>query len=109
MSPVDRPDGWGLSHQTEPRRRWIARPPVQVATLGVVIMIASAIHSGTTGIEIVLILGLVALGVIDAIIASHAPPRAPRRLVIPGDRDPLSGLRAGQGPRERVRDQPRRH
>ena len=83
MSPVDRPDGWGPSHQTEPRRRWIARPPVQLAALGVVVLIASAIHFGATGIAIALILVLVALVVIDAIIASHARPRAAT-----GARDP---------------------
>ncbi len=59
MSPVDRPDGWGPSHQTEPRRRWIARPPVLLFALGVVILIASAIHYGAPGVAIALILVLV--------------------------------------------------
>jgi len=49
MNPADRPDGWAPSHQTEPRRRWIARPPVQVAAPGMVSLIASAIHVGATG------------------------------------------------------------
>ena len=61
MSPVDRPDGWGPSHQTEPRRRWIARPPVQVAALGAWFLIASAIHVGAIGVAIALILAVLAL------------------------------------------------
>jgi type IV secretion system protein VirD4 len=93
MNPVNRPDGWGPSHQIEPRRRWIARPPILVAALSVVILIASAIHFGLTGVAIVLILGLVALVVIDAIIASHARPRPPRRPAIPADADPLRAVR----------------
>ena len=93
MSPVDRPDGWGPSHQTEPRRRWITKPPVQVAALGVVILIASAIHFGATGIAIALILVLLTVVVIDAIIASHARPRKPRAPAIPADADPLGAIR----------------
>ena len=94
MSPVDRPDGWGPSHQTEPRRRWIAKPPVQVAALGVVILIASAIHFGAhrrrdradprARSTVV---------VIDATIASHARPRKPRAPAIPADADPLGAIR----------------
>jgi type IV secretory pathway TraG/TraD family ATPase VirD4 len=80
-------------HQTEPRRRCIAKPPVQLATLGAVVLIASAIHFGVTGIAIALILGLVALVVIDAIIASHARPRASRTPAIRADADPLRAIR----------------
>jgi type IV secretion system protein VirD4 len=94
MSPVNRPDGWGPSHQTEPHRRWIAKPPVQLAALGVMIMVASAIHFGVTGIAIALILGLVALVVIDAIITSRSRPRAPQAPAIPGGQDPLRAIRA---------------
>jgi type IV secretion system protein VirD4 len=93
MSHVDRPDGWGPSHQTEPRRRWITKPPVQVAALGVVILIASAIHFGATGIAIGLILVLLTVVVIDAIIASHARPRKPRAPAMPADADPLGAIR----------------
>ncbi len=93
MSPVDRPDGWGPSHQTEPRRRWIAKPPVQVAALGVVILIASAIHFGAPSVAIALILVLLTVVVIDAIIASHARPRKPRAPAIPADADPLGAIR----------------
>src|SRR5450755_2013807 len=93
MSPVDRPDVWGPSHQTEPRRRWIARPPVQVGALGVGVLIASAIHFRATGVAIALILVLLAIGVIDAIITSHARPRAPRTPSIPADADPLRAIR----------------
>lgn len=35
MTLVNRPDGWGPSHQTEPRRRWIARPPVLLFALAI--------------------------------------------------------------------------
>ena len=93
MSPVDRPDGWGPSHQTEPRRRWIAKPPVQVAALGVVILIASAIHFGAPSVAIALILVLLTVVVIDATIASHARPRKPRAPAIPADADPLGAIR----------------
>src|ERR1039458_7857334 len=93
MSPVDRPDEWGPSHQTEPRRRWIARPPVQLVFLGVVILIASSIHFGAPSVAIVLSLVLVTIGVIDAIIASHARPRKPRAPVIPADADPMRAIR----------------
>ncbi len=93
MSPVDRPDEWGPSHQTDPRRRWIAKPPVQVAALSAAFLIASAIHFGLTSVAIVLIVMLVMLVVIDAIIASHARPRAPRRPAIPADADPLRAIR----------------
>ena len=78
MTPVNRPDGWGPSHQTEPRRRWIARPPVQVGALGVGVLIASAIHFGATGVAIALILVLLAIGVIDAIITSRGSITAGR-------------------------------
>jgi type IV secretory pathway TraG/TraD family ATPase VirD4 len=91
---MDRHDGWGPSHQTEPRRRWIARPPVQLASMGAVVLIASAIHFGMTGVAIALILGLVALVVIDAIITSRARPRAPRAPAIPADADPLRAIHA---------------
>ena len=99
MSPVDRPDEWGPSHQTEPRRRWIARPPVQLVFLGVVILIASSIHFGAPSVAIVLSLVLITIGVIDAIIASHARPRKPRAPAIPADADPLRAIRmlAGGG------------
>ncbi len=40
---------------------------------------------------------LVMLVVVDAIIASHARPRAPRRPAIPGDRDPLHAIRTLAG------------
>ncbi len=85
MSPVDEPDGWGPSHQVGPRRRWIARPPVEVAALGAVFMIAGAIHFGAIGVAIALILVLVALVVIDAIIAPALgpvtdPPRDEQRV-----------------------------
>jgi type IV secretion system protein VirD4 len=91
---MDRQDGWGPSHQTEPRRRWIAKPPVQLATLGLVIMIASAIHFGATGVAIALILVILALVVIDAIITSRARPRKPRAPAILADADPLRAIRA---------------
>ena len=91
---MERQDGWGPSHQTGPRRRWIAKPPVQLAALGAVGLIVSAIHFGVTGIAIALILGLVALVVIDAIITSRARPRAPRAPAIPADGDPLRAIRA---------------
>jgi type IV secretion system protein VirD4 len=94
MSPVDRQDGWGPSHQTGPRRRWITKPPVQLAALGAVGLIMSAIHFGLTGIAIALILGLVALVVIDAIITSRARPRKPRAPAVPADADPLRAIRA---------------
>jgi type IV secretion system protein VirD4 len=94
MTPVNRPDGWGPSHQTEPRRRWIARPPVLLFALAVGILIASAIHFGVTGVAIALILVLLAIVVIDAIIASHARPRKPRAPSIPADADPLRAIRA---------------
>jgi hypothetical protein len=99
---MDRQDGWGPSHQTEPRRRWIAKSPVQLATLGVVIMIASAIHFGATGVAIALILAVLAVVVIDAIITSRARPRKPRAPAILADADPLRAVpalaaRAGGG------------
>ena len=94
MTPVNRPDGWGPSHQTEPRRRWIARPPVLLLALAVGMLVASAIHYGFTGIAIALILVLLAIVVIDAIIASHARPRKPRAPSIPADADPLRAIRA---------------
>ncbi len=97
MSRVDRPDGWGPSHQTDPRRRWIAKPPVQVAALSAAFLIASAVHFGLTSVAIVLIIMLVMLVVVDAIIASHARPRAPGRPAIPGDRDPLHAIRTLAG------------
>jgi len=93
MSPVNRPDGWGPSHQTEPRRRWIARPAAQVFALSAVIMIASAIHYGSTSVAIALILVLLALGVIDAIITVRARPRAKRTAAIPAGEDPLRTIR----------------
>jgi hypothetical protein len=96
---MDRQDGRGPSHQTEPRRRWIAKPPVQVGALGVVIRIASAIHFGATGVAITLILAVV---VIDAIITSRARPRKPSAPAILADADPLRAVpalaaRAGGG------------
>jgi type IV secretion system protein VirD4 len=94
MSPVDRPDGWGPSHQTEPRRRWIARPPVLIASVGAGFLIASAIHFKVIAVAVVLIVGLVALVVVDAILASRARPRAPRRPAVPADADPLRAIRA---------------
>ena len=100
MTRVNRPDGWGPSHQTEPRRRWIARPAVQLFALGAVILIASTIQYGAIGIAIALFLVLVTLGVIDAIITSHAQPRKPRAPAIPPSQDPLRAIRtlaAGAG------------
>ncbi len=98
MSPVDRPDGWGPSHQTEGRRRWIAKPPVQVAALGAVGMIAGAIHYGATGVAIKLILVIVMLVVIDTLIASaHAHPRAARTPAIPTGQEPLRAVRTLAG------------
>ena len=67
---------------------------MQLAYLGAVVLIASAIHFGVTGIAIALILGLVALIVIDAIITSRVRPRAPRAPAIPADADPLRAIRA---------------
>jgi type IV secretory pathway TraG/TraD family ATPase VirD4 len=93
MSRVNRPEGWGPSHQTEPRRRWIARPPVQVIVLAAAILSASAVHYGVPGIAIVLILVIVAIGAIDAIISSRVRPRAPRKPSIPAGRDPLHAIR----------------
>ncbi|MGH3261528.1 MAG: type IV secretory system conjugative DNA transfer family protein, partial [Trebonia sp.] len=93
MTPVDRPDGWGPSHQTGPRRRWIAKPPVQLAVLGAVGLTVSAIHFGATGVAIAFIVVIVTLVVIEAIIAHHARPRAPRRPTIPGGQDPLRAIR----------------
>jgi hypothetical protein len=93
MSSVDRPDGWGPSHQTEPRRRWIARPPVLVAALGAVGLIVSAIHFGVTVIAVALIVALVMVVVIDAVLASRARPRGPRRPATPGGQDPLRAIR----------------
>jgi len=93
MTPVNRPDGWGPSHQTEPRRRWIARPPVLLFALAVGILIASAIHFGVTGVAIALILVLLAIVVIDAIIASHARPLKSRAPAIPAGTDPLGAIR----------------
>ena len=93
MTPVNRPDGWGPSHQTESRRRWIARPPVLLFALAVGMLIASAIHYGFPGIAIALILVLLTIVVIDAILASRARPRAPRTPSIPADADPLRAIR----------------
>jgi type IV secretory pathway TraG/TraD family ATPase VirD4 len=67
---------------------------VQVAALGVGGLIASAIHFGVTGVAIALILGLVALVVVDAIIASRVRPRASRTPAIPADADPVRAIRA---------------
>ncbi len=98
MSPVDRPDGWGPSHQTEGRRRWIAKPPVQVAALGAVFLIVSAIHFGATGVAIALILVIVMVVVIDTLIArAHAHPRAARTPAIPAGQDPLRAVRTLAG------------
>ena len=93
MSPVGRPDGWGPSHQTGPRRRWIARPSVQLFAVGAVVLIASAIHYGAASVAIALILVLLTIGVIDAIIASHARPRKAREPAIPAGADPLGAIR----------------
>jgi type IV secretion system protein VirD4 len=90
---MDRPDGWGPSHQTEPRRRWIARPPVLLFAVAVGMLIASAIHYGFTNIAIALILVLLAIVVIDAILAARARPREPRTPSIPADADPLRAVR----------------
>ena len=94
MSPVNRPNGWGPSHQVEPRRRWIAKPPVQIASLGAVFLIVCAIHFGVTGVAIMLILVMIAIVVIDAMIASRARPHAPRSPTIPGGQDPVRAIRA---------------
>jgi len=94
---MDRPDGWGPSHQTGPRRRWIAKPPVLLAALGAGILIASSIHFGLTNIAIALILMIVVVVVIDAILASHARPRAPRTPAIPAGADPLRAIRTLAG------------
>jgi hypothetical protein len=80
MSTVNRPDGWGPSHQTEPRRRWIARPAVQIFALGAVILIVSTIHYGAIGIAIALFLVLFSLSVIDQVITARARPASRRRL-----------------------------
>jgi hypothetical protein len=93
MRPVNKADGWGQSHQTKPRRRWIARPPVLLAALGVVTLIVSAIHYGVTEIAVALILGLVALVVIDAVLASRARPRSARTPSVPAGGDPLRAIR----------------
>ena len=90
---MDRPDGWGPSHQTGPRRRWIAKPRVLLAALGAGMLIASSIHFGFTNIAIALIFVILAVVVIDAILASHARPRAPRTPVIPAGADPLRAIR----------------
>jgi hypothetical protein len=90
---MDRPDGWGPSHQTEPRRRWIARPAVLLIAVGMVGLSASAIHYGAPGIAIVLILVLVTIGVIDAIIASYVRPRGPKRAAMPAGQEPLVAVR----------------
>jgi type IV secretory pathway TraG/TraD family ATPase VirD4 len=66
---------------------------VQLVFLGVVILIASSIHFGAPSVAIVLSLVLVTIGVIDAIIASHARPRKPRAPAIPADADPLRAIR----------------
>jgi uncharacterized membrane protein YdbT with pleckstrin-like domain len=79
MTPVNRPDGWGPSHQTEPRRRWIALPPVLLFALAVVMLIASALHYCFTGIAIALILVLLAIVVVDTSLASPDGGRARRR------------------------------
>src|ERR1019366_1494274 len=94
MTPGNRPDGWGPSHQTEPRRRWIARPPVLLFALAVGILIASAIHFGVTGVAIALILVLLAIVVIAEIIPPHGRPRKPRPPSRPADADPLRAIRA---------------
>jgi type IV secretion system protein VirD4 len=97
MTSVDRPDGWGPSHQTERRRRWIARPPVLIFCLSTGILIVSAIHFKLIRVAVVLILGLVALVVVDAILAARARPRAARRAAIPAGADPLRAIRALAG------------
>lgn len=62
---MDRPDGWGPSHQTEPRRRWIARPAVQVFSLALLGLSVCAFHFGAPGVAVVLILVVLTIGVID--------------------------------------------
>src|ERR1700733_14214208 len=81
MSAMDRQHGWGPSHQTDARRRWIAKPPVQLAALGTVGLTLSAIHYGATGVAIALIL-------------SRARPRTSRTPAIPAGADPLRAIRA---------------
>jgi type IV secretory pathway TraG/TraD family ATPase VirD4 len=93
MSPVNRPDGWGPSHQTEPRRRWIARPPVQIFALGAVILIVRTIHYGAIGIAIALFLVLFTLSVIDQVITARARPSKPKAAAIPAGQDPLLVVR----------------
>lgn len=93
MSPVDRQDGWGPSHQTAARRRWIARPSVQLTAVGMVVLSASAIHYGAPGVAVVLILILVVVAVTDSLIASLARPRKPRAPAIPSRLDPLVAIR----------------
>jgi type IV secretory pathway TraG/TraD family ATPase VirD4 len=90
---MDRQDEWGPSHQTEPRRRWIAKPPVQLAALGTVGVTVSAIHYGATIVAIALILVLIALDVTDAIIASRARPRTSRTPAVPAGADPVRAIR----------------
>ncbi len=94
MGPMARQDGWGPSDQSEPRRRWISKPTVQIAALGVVALIVSAIHFGTTTVAIALILVLVVVVVLDAIIAAHARPRPSRPPAILAGEDPVRAIRA---------------
>jgi type IV secretory pathway TraG/TraD family ATPase VirD4 len=86
-------DGWGPSHQTGPRRRWIAKPPVLLAAVGAGFLVVGAIHFGATGIAIALILVIVTVVLIDAILASHARPRARRTPAVPAGADPMRAIR----------------
>ena len=53
-----RKDGWGPSHQTEPRRRWIARPSVQLFAFGIAGLAVCAIHYDAPSVAIALLLVL---------------------------------------------------
>jgi type IV secretory pathway TraG/TraD family ATPase VirD4 len=66
---------------------------VLVAAMGAVGLIVSAIHFGVTVIAVALIIVLVMVVVIDAVLASRARPRAPRRPATPGGQDPLRAIR----------------
>jgi type IV secretory pathway TraG/TraD family ATPase VirD4 len=94
MTRVNRATGWGPSHQTEPRRLWISRPPALAALAGLVIMIFSSFHYGAPGIAIALIFVIVAFVAIDLTLAVRGRPRAARAAVAPAGRDPLRAIRA---------------
>jgi len=61
--------------------------------VGMVGLIASAIHYGAPGVAIVLILVVVTVGVIDAIVASYARPRKPKSAAMPAGLKPLVAVR----------------